>query len=101
MLQVFNKLLSLASNASQQKITANTANAWNNMLLSTSSFTKAIFTVTGKDITTFLGQWVYVGGHPKFDGSFIFNRKRNIVELEIKQLETNSLGIRKYMVKIF
>ncbi|RWS30072.1 Transcription initiation factor TFIID subunit 2-like protein, partial [Leptotrombidium deliense] len=96
-LQVFNKLLSLALTASQHKITANTSNAWNNMLLSTSSFTKAIFTVTGKDITNFLNQWVHQGGHPKFHGSFVFNRKRNTVELEIKQLETSSLGIRKYM----
>ena len=97
LLQVFNKLLSLAATASQQKISQNLLNAWNNMLLSTSSFSKAIFTVTGKDISTFLDQWVYIGGHPKFHGSFVFNRKRNTVELEIKQLETNSLGIRKYM----
>ncbi|RWS10616.1 Transcription initiation factor TFIID subunit 2-like protein, partial [Dinothrombium tinctorium] len=96
-IQVFNKLLSLAVTASQHRITANTSNGWNNMLLSTSSFTKAIFTVTGKDITTFLSQWVHQGGHPKFHGSFIFNRKRNTVELEIKQLETTSLGIRRYM----
>lgn len=98
MLQVFNKLLSLAVNASQQKIGVSTLNGWNNMHLSTSSFTKAIFTVTGKDIANFLDQWVYIGGHPKFHGSFVFNRKRNIVELEIKQLETTALGIRKYMV---
>lgn len=97
LLQVFNKLLSLAATASQQSISLNLINAWNNMLLSTSSFSKAIFTVTGKDISTFLDQWVYIGGHPKFHGNFVFNRKRNTVELEIKQLETNSLGIRKYM----
>lgn len=97
MLQVFNKLLSLAINASQQKITANTLMAWINIQISTSSFTKVIFNVTGKEIGTFLGQWVHIGGHPKFHGSFAFNRKRNIVELEIKQLETTSLGIRKYM----
>ncbi|KAI1287682.1 Transcription initiation factor TFIID subunit 2 [Halotydeus destructor] len=67
------------------------------MLLSTNSFTKAIFTVTGKDVATFLGQWVYQGGHAKFNGSFVFNRKRNTVELEIKQLDTTATGVRRYM----
>jgi len=97
MLQVFNKLLALAVTASQQKISQSLINAWNNMLISTSSFSKAIFTVTGKDIATFLDQWVHIGGHPKFHGNFVFNRKRNTVELEIKQSETTALGIRKYM----
>lgn len=97
LLQVFNKLLTLAIFSTQQKLTASTTNAWCNMLLSTSSFSKAIFTVTGKDITTFLQQWVHTGGHSKFHGSFHFNRKRNTVELEIKQLDTSSLGIRRYM----
>ncbi|KAH6921855.1 hypothetical protein HPB50_005416 [Hyalomma asiaticum] len=55
LLQVFNKLLSLASSAAQQKVTSN---MWHNMLLSTNSFQKAIFIVTGKDIKTFLEQWV-------------------------------------------
>lgn len=94
LLQVFNKLLSLASSAAQQKVTAN---VWFNMLLSTSSFQKAIFTVTGKDINTFLEQWVRQGGHPKFFGTFVFNRKRNTVEWEIKQLDTQSKGIRRYV----
>ena len=97
MLQVFNKLLALAVTASTQGISQSLINVWNNMLISTSSFAKAIFTVTGKDIATFLDQWVHIGGHPKFHGNFVFNRKRNTVELEIKQLETTALGIRKYM----
>lgn len=94
LLQVFNKLLSLASSAAQQKVTSN---VWFNMLLSTSSFQKAIFTVTGKDIKTFLEQWVRQGGHAKFHGTFIFNRKRNTVELEIKQQDLQSKGIRRYV----
>ncbi|KAG8181816.1 hypothetical protein JTE90_001471 [Oedothorax gibbosus] len=94
LLQVFNKLLSLASNAAQQKVSSN---VWFNMLLSTNSFQKAIFTVTGKDINTFLDQWVRQGGHPKFTANFVFNRKRNTVELEIKQLDVQSRGIRRYV----
>nr|NVI78967.1 TBP-associated factor 2 [Cucujiformia] len=47
LLQVFNKQLSLAMNASQQKIGSG---LWGHMLISTNVFTKAIFTVTGKDM---------------------------------------------------
>uniref|UniRef100_A0A2C9LKD2 Transcription initiation factor TFIID subunit 2 n=1 Tax=Biomphalaria glabrata TaxID=6526 RepID=A0A2C9LKD2_BIOGL len=82
LLQVLNKLLSLAYNASQQPFSFS---SWSNMLLSTSSFLKIIYTVTGKDIEPFIEQWVYQGGCARFIGSFVFNRKRNVVELEIKQ----------------
>nr|NVI78970.1 TBP-associated factor 2 [Cucujiformia] len=47
LLQVFNKQLSLATNAAQQKIGSG---LWSHMLISTNVFTKAIFTVTGKDM---------------------------------------------------
>lgn len=71
--QVFNKQLSLAANAAQQKIDSG---LWSHMLISTNVFTKAIFTVTGKDMAVFIDQWVRTGGHAKFSLSFVFNRKR-------------------------
>lgn len=95
LLQVFNKLLALASTASNQKFSAR---SWFQMQLSTTTFERAIGTVTGKQIDVFLDQWVYQGGHAKFTGSFVFNRKRNTVELEIRQNDINSTGIRKYVV---
>ncbi|GAB1607249.1 hypothetical protein Ahia01_001008300, partial [Argonauta hians] len=82
LLQVFNKLLALAFTASQQKYGSNT---WSNMLLSTNSFLKIISTVTGKDIQPYIDQWVCQSGCARFMGNFVFNRKRNVVELEIKQ----------------
>lgn len=94
LLQVFNKQLSLASNAAQQKIGSG---LWSHMLISTNVFTKAIFTVTGKDMAVFIDQWVRTGGHAKFNLSFVFNRKRNTVELEIRQDSTQQRGIRKYV----
>ena len=97
LLQVFNKLLTLATIASSQKVTPSNPNAWSNTLLSANSFSKAIYTVTGKDISAFLEQWVNQGCHAKFTASFVFNRKRNTVELEIKQLDTGCTGIRRYM----
>ncbi|XP_043273259.1 transcription initiation factor TFIID subunit 2 [Venturia canescens] len=94
LLQVFNKQLSLAANAAQQKIDSG---LWSHFLISTNVFTKAIFTVTGKDMAVFIDQWVRTGGHAKFSLSFVFNRKRNTVELEIRQDTTHYRGIRKYV----
>ncbi|CAH2011710.1 unnamed protein product [Acanthoscelides obtectus] len=94
LLQVFNKQLSLATNAAQQKIGSG---LWGNMLISTDVFTKAIFTVTGKDMAVFIDQWVRTGGHAKFHLASVFNRKRNTIEVEIRQDCTNQLGIRKYV----
>lgn len=95
LVQVFNKILSLAATASQQPASSN---MWGNMLLSTVTFERAVFTVTGKDkeIASFLEQWIYQGGHAKFNGTFIFDRKRNVVELQIRQPDTTSIGIRPY-----
>ncbi|XP_074031440.1 TATA-box binding protein associated factor 2 [Leptinotarsa decemlineata] len=94
LLQVFNKQLSLATNAAQQKIGSG---LWGHMLISTNVFTKAIFTVTGKDMAVFIDQWVRTGGHAKFHLTSVFNRKRNTIELEIRQDATTSMGIRKYV----
>ncbi|OQR68760.1 transcription initiation factor TFIID subunit 2-like, partial [Tropilaelaps mercedesae] len=90
LLQVFNKLLSLAASA-----TKGTAGQ-ENMLVSSSSFQKAVFLVTGKEIGTFVEHWVRQGGHAKFVGHFSFNRKRNTVELEIRQPDVGMTGVKKY-----
>lgn len=76
LLQVFNKQLSLASNAASQKIGSG---LWGHMLISTNVFTKAIFTVTGKDMAVFIDQWVRTGGHAKFHLTSVFNRKRYLI----------------------
>ena len=73
LLQVFNKQMALAVNAAQSKIRAG---LWSHMVISTSSFSKAIFTVTGKDMEVFIDQWVRTGGHAKFCLCSKFNRKR-------------------------
>lgn len=94
LLQVLNKQLSLASNACSSK--ANSG-LWTHFLIGTKVFTKAIFTVTGKDMEVFIDQWVRTGGHAKFHLTFVFNRKRNTVELEIRQEATAQKGIKKYV----
>ncbi|XP_030839037.1 transcription initiation factor TFIID subunit 2 [Strongylocentrotus purpuratus] len=93
LLKVFNKLLSLATSASHQKFMSC---AWSNMLISTSGFLKSISTVSGKDLKLFINRWVCQGGMAQFRGTFHFNRKRNIVELELRQ-DPGRPGIIKYV----
>uniref|UniRef100_A0A3Q2XJK1 Transcription initiation factor TFIID subunit 2 n=1 Tax=Hippocampus comes TaxID=109280 RepID=A0A3Q2XJK1_HIPCM len=93
MLQVFNKLLSLASTASSQRYQSH---MWSQMLLSTHAFLKSISNVSGKDISPLIKQWVDQSAVVKFYGSFAFNRKRNVLELEIRQDYTSS-GTQKYV----
>ncbi|XP_061529597.1 transcription initiation factor TFIID subunit 2 isoform X1 [Phycodurus eques] len=93
MLQVFNKLLSLASTASSQRYQSH---MWSQMLLSTHAFLKSISNVSGKDISPLIKQWVDQSAVVKFYGSFVFNRKRNVLELEIRQDYTSS-GTQKYV----
>lgn len=94
LLQVFNKQLALATNAATTKISSG---LWHQLLISTNVFTKAIFTVTGKDMAVFIDQWVRTGGHAKFSLNSVFNRKRNTIELEIRQESVNQKGVRKYV----
>ncbi|EDW30911.1 GL11884 [Drosophila persimilis] len=93
LIQVFNKQLALATNAASTKIGAG---LWSQLLISTNIFIKAIFTVTGKDMSVFMDQSVRTGGHAKFSLSSVFNRKRNTIELEIRQDFVNHRGVRKY-----
>ena len=82
LIQSINKLLRLAKNVAGQKISRENCSA---MLLSTHDFLKSIFTVSGKDLNSDVEKWTGVGGVVEFDSSFHFNRKRNTVELELRQ----------------
>ncbi|KAL5486754.1 hypothetical protein EMCRGX_G019273 [Ephydatia muelleri] len=81
LVQVFNKLLTLASTASQ----TNEFSIWNNLLISTSGLMKSILTVSGKDMSHFMEQWLCRCGIPSFSISFSYVRKKNLVELKLKQ----------------
>lgn len=94
LLQVFNKQLALASNAATTKIGAG---LWHQLLISTDLFVKAIFTATGKDMSVFMDQWVRTGGHARFHLTSFFNRKRNTIELELRQDCVQQKGVRKYV----
>ncbi|KAH8848767.1 Transcription initiation factor TFIID subunit 2 [Schistosoma japonicum] len=66
-----------------------------NILLSTASFRRVISMVTGQDIRNFLNQWACHAGHVRLFAKFHFNRKRNVVELELKQ-DLQSRGTLNY-----
>lgn len=48
-------------------------------------------------MAVFIDQWVRTGGHAKFSLNSVFNRKRNTIELEIRQESVNQKGVRKYV----
>ncbi|VUZ48449.1 unnamed protein product, partial [Hymenolepis diminuta] len=56
-----------------------------NLLLSSESFRRIISTVTGQDIGNYLDTWVYNSGHVRLNVKFNFNRKRNVVEIDLKE----------------
>jgi len=58
-----------------------------------------VFTVTGKDLEVFINQWVYQSGCAYFTGKCKFNKKRNVVELELKQ-DSSGKGVLKYVVSM-
>ncbi|KAM3724314.1 Transcription initiation factor TFIID subunit [Dirofilaria immitis] len=93
-LQVIQKILSVAMQASQlQKEPAH----WQHMTVSTESFFRTVSSVTGQELPTFLEQWIHNGGHAKFWVQYAFNRKRNMIELEVKQEPSKNRGRQSYV----
>lgn len=87
-----NKLLSVCLHSAQQR---HTPAAWTNgMLVSTETFLKCVSNVTGRDLRPFIDQWVRQPGHAEFSVSLNFNRKRNSIELDVKQNVTARGAVR-------
>lgn len=93
MTQMLNKILSLGVNASLQKYASN---IWAPICLSVESFQRLLGSVTSKEIKPILEQWVQRHGFIRFNSSYSFNRKKNVIELELKQESTTQKGFRKY-----
>uniref|UniRef100_A0A914UPH0 Transcription initiation factor TFIID subunit 2 n=1 Tax=Plectus sambesii TaxID=2011161 RepID=A0A914UPH0_9BILA len=92
--QVLHKILTVSMQFSQQRFLPA---SWQQMTVSTDSFFRTVSNVTGQELPTFLEQWIYGGGHAHFQVKFSFNRKRNMVELEIKQEPSLNSGRQKYV----
>ncbi|OAD70358.1 hypothetical protein PHYBLDRAFT_115437 [Phycomyces blakesleeanus NRRL 1555(-)] len=59
--------------------------------ISTHYFMKLCRKVSGFDTKTFADQWVYKSGCPKFGFNFHFNRKKMVVEIFMRQENTNTV----------
>ncbi|MFH4981457.1 hypothetical protein AB6A40_008166 [Gnathostoma spinigerum] len=92
--QVVHKILSVSMQFSQkQREPMN----WQHMTVSTESFFRTVSNVTGQELPTFLEQWIYGGGHADFQVQYAFNRKRNMIELEIRQDPKATSGRQSYV----
>lgn len=58
---------------------------WSQLLISFKSFMRILTDVTGQEFPSFIEQWIDTGGHVEFNVSHTFNRKRNMIELELRQ----------------
>ncbi|VDN57339.1 unnamed protein product [Dracunculus medinensis] len=92
--QVVHKILGVAIQFSkQQQEPLN----WHCMAISTESFFRTVSNVTGFELPTFLEQWIYGGGHANLNIQYAFNRKRNMIELEVVQDAEAKIGRQSYV----
>lgn len=95
MLQLVNKLLTNALNSVNQ--TEFSQKCRSELNVSIESLIELLATFSSKDIKHLVELWVYRPGVARFNSSFTFNRKKNTVEIEIKQDMANQKGYRKYV----
>ncbi|KAI6236574.1 Transcription initiation factor TFIID subunit 2 [Aphelenchoides besseyi] len=81
-LKVLNRILVVASEFSR-----NTENPvdWYHMIISLNSFFATVANITGHEFPTFRDMFIHHGGHAKFKVFSHQNRKRNTIEIEIRQ----------------
>ncbi len=96
MQQLLAKILAQAGDI-PKKFTPENHSCWSAINLSTESFSQLLASFCSKDITFLLEHWVNRSGCARFNSSFTFNRKKNTVEIELKQDMTNQKGFRKYV----
>lgn len=95
MIQLINKLLTNGLSVINQNEFS--PKCRNSLFVSIESFSELLATFSSKDIKPIIESWVYKPGVARFNCSFSFNRKKNMIELEIKQDMVNQKGYRKYI----
>lgn len=55
--------------------------------VTSSDFKIAIEEAVGKNLDWFFDDWVYGGGHPIFEVSYVFLKDRNLVDLSVRQVQ--------------
>ncbi|CAI4227145.1 unnamed protein product [Auanema sp. JU1783] len=92
--QVLHKILTVGHQCSERR---DKPASWSHLVLSTDSFFRTVTSVTGNEIPTFVEQWICAGGHASFQLQYTFNRKRNMIELEVKQDVNEGNGRLRYL----
>uniref|UniRef100_A0A914KVE5 Transcription initiation factor TFIID subunit 2 n=1 Tax=Meloidogyne incognita TaxID=6306 RepID=A0A914KVE5_MELIC len=92
-IKVFQRILSIGMQNTQN---LNKPAEWSQLLISTRSFMGIVTDVTGQEFPSFIEQWIDVGGHVEFHVSHAFNRKRNVIELELRQAVPTPIGCQRY-----
>jgi len=57
----------------------------------TSDFVRTMEEASGKDLSAFFYQWIYMGGHPKISGSWHYNIDSKTLRLDLNQEQTGTL----------
>ncbi|PIO54745.1 hypothetical protein TELCIR_23884, partial [Teladorsagia circumcincta] len=111
---VLHKILSVGQQMAERRDRPAT---WTHLVISTETFFRTVTNVTGQEIPTFMEQWIYNGGHASFrvrvstlsvdlttnrtifsqQVQYVFNRKRNMIELEVKQKVEPGNGRLRYV----
>ncbi|KHJ91049.1 peptidase family M1 [Oesophagostomum dentatum] len=92
--QVLHKILSVGQQMAERRDRPAT---WTHLVVSTETFFRTVTNVTGQEIPTFMEQWIHNGGHASFRVQYVFNRKRNMIELEVRQKVDPSNGRLRYV----
>jgi transcription initiation factor TFIID subunit 2 len=90
MQQLVNKMLTNATNVVNERDYE--PNCRSGFFVSVDVFANILSTLASKDITGLLDMWVYKPGVARLNASFAFNRKKNSVEIEVKQDAVNQKG---------
>uniref|UniRef100_A0A7E4VJ80 Transcription initiation factor TFIID subunit 2 n=1 Tax=Panagrellus redivivus TaxID=6233 RepID=A0A7E4VJ80_PANRE len=81
-MKVLHRLINIAThNGGPDKARFN----WYLMTVSAESFFASVTSVTGREMPTLIEQWIHGGGHAHFDVRYMFNKRRNVIELEVEQ----------------
>lgn len=94
-IQLVNKMFTNALNC--VSISEFTPKCRNPLSISIESLIELLASFSSKDIKHLIELWVYKPGVARFNCSFSFNRKKNTVEIELKQDMVSQKGYRKYV----
>lgn len=70
---------------------------WYHTVVSIDSFFNTVTNVTGRELPSFIDLFINNGGYSQFDVQYVPNRKRNTIELEIRQDIKTKKGCRLYV----